>query len=74
MTVLGSNSPAMPDDEKGEGNYKAARTYQQEQHAFVAEHGDEIEGKAREAAAALDGDEADELAQAEAEGRAPAQK
>jgi hypothetical protein len=48
----------------GEGNYEAAAEFQKEQHAF-ARSGD-VKKKAREAADALDGPEAEELEKARA--------
>ncbi len=44
---------------KGEGSYEGAKKYQDAQHEF-AKKGD-VKGKAREAAEALDGPEAEEL-------------
>ena len=46
-------------DRKGEGSYEGAEQFQKEQHEF-AKSG-KVEEKAREAADALDGPEADEL-------------
>ncbi|MEH6790064.1 hypothetical protein [Parasphingorhabdus sp.] len=47
---------------EGEGSREGSRRFQDAQHEF-AEHGD-VEGKAKEAAKALDGDEAAELEKA----------
>jgi hypothetical protein len=48
----------------GEGNYEAAAEFQKEQHAFA--RSGEVKKKAREAADALDGPEAEELEKARA--------
>ncbi len=58
------------DKNQGEGNYEAAKTFDDTQAAF-AKSG-KVEAKAREAANAVDGPEADELEaarQAAAEGK-----
>ena len=47
---------------EGEGSREGSRRFQEAQHEF-AEHGD-VEGKAKDAARALDGDEATELEKA----------
>lgn len=47
---------------EGEGSREGSRRFQEAQHAF-ADNGD-VEGKAKEAADALDGDEAAELEKA----------
>jgi hypothetical protein len=52
---------------EGEGNKTAAREYNKEQHAF-AKSG-KVEGKAREAEQAMSGKEADQLREAEREGK-----
>jgi hypothetical protein len=59
------------DNEFGEGNYKAAREYDE---AVAASAKDEkrISKAARDAAKALDSNEADELRAAEAEGKSHA--
>lgn len=49
-------------DRKGEGSYDGAEKYQKAQHEF-AQKGD-VEGKAREAADALDSAEGEELEKA----------
>jgi len=49
-------------DRKGEGSYDGAEKFQKEQHAF-AESG-KVNQKAREAAEAVDGKDADELEKA----------
>jgi hypothetical protein len=58
-------------DEKGEGNYKAAREYDEAQAAFAADK-TKVEKAARDAERALDSDEAAELDAAEAEGKSHA--
>ena len=60
-------------DEKefGEGNYKASRDYDEGAHA-TAKETEKVERAARDAEQALDGDEAEELQKAEAEGRSHA--
>ncbi|MET0179365.1 MAG: hypothetical protein ABW194_02640 [Novosphingobium sp.] len=64
----------LADAEKGEGNYKASRDYNQRTEKFLADNKDKVEGLAEEAAAALDGSEGDELRRAEDEGKAPAKR
>ena len=59
------------DNEFGEGNYKATREYD-EAIAASAKDQEKIEKAARDAAKALDTDEADELRAAEAEGKSHA--
>jgi hypothetical protein len=54
--------------EFGEGNYKAAQNYREAQEAFAGDK-QTVEDKAREAADALDGEEASELEKAEAAAR-----
>lgn len=57
-------------DRKGEGSYDGTEQFQKDQHKFAQEG--PVKQKAREAAEALDGDEADELERARkasAEGR-----
>ena len=49
-------------DRKGEGSYDGAEQFQKEQHAFA--RSGKVEPKAREAAQALDGEEAEELKEA----------
>lgn len=51
---------------QGEGDYVSARKYQKEESAF-ASRTDEVARKAREAEAALDGPEGEELERARAE-------
>jgi prefoldin subunit 5 len=63
--------PMGQDNEHGEGNYKASRDYDEAAHR-TAQDKDKVEKAARDAEQALDGDEAEELAQAEAEGRSHA--
>jgi len=57
--------------EYGEGNYKASREYDEAAHA-TARDTEKVEKAAREAEEAIEGEEADELARAEAEGRSHA--
>jgi len=64
------NLPA--DGEKGEGNYKATRDYNERTERFLDENGDKVADLARDAAADLDGEEGDELRQAEEEGKSHA--
>lgn len=64
MTVPGEN-------EKGEGNYKAAREFDEAEAAFVKDKA-KVEKAARDAERALDGDEADALRAAEEEGKSHA--
>ena len=49
---------------QGEGNYDAARKFDADQEAFAADP-EKVKRKAREAAEALDGEEGDELRDAE---------
>jgi hypothetical protein len=62
---------AEDDKEYGEGNYKAAREYDDAAHATASDQ-DKVERAARDAEQALDGDEAEELKRAEEEGRSHA--
>jgi hypothetical protein len=57
----------------GEGNYKAARQYDEQASEF-AKDSDRVEKAAKDAEDALDGDEAGELERAEAEGRSHAKR
>ncbi|MBY8821716.1 hypothetical protein [Sphingomonas colocasiae] len=61
----------MTDKVHGEGNYKAARDYDEATSAFAKDK-DRVEKAAEEAEDALDGDEAGALERAEAEGRSHA--
>ncbi|MBW8783410.1 MAG: hypothetical protein JF593_02030 [Novosphingobium sp.] len=74
MTTERSSTDAMPESEKGEGNYKAAKDYDKRSEAFIAKEGDKIEELAEDAVKALDGDEGAELQRAEDEGRSHAKK
>lgn len=56
---------------EGEGNKTAAREYNQSQEAFVKSG--KVDEKAREAAQAIDSDEASELDRAAREGRSHAE-
>ena len=49
-------------DRKGEGSYDGAEQYQKDQHRFAKDG--PVKDKARKAAEALDGDEAEELERA----------
>ena len=58
-----TDKPQNPgEDIQGEGNYDAARKFDAEERAFVKKGG--IEQKAKEAEAALDGPEGEELERA----------
>jgi len=57
---------------EGEGSYTAARNYDEEQREFVAENKGKIGKMAKDAEAALEGPEGDDLRDAEAEGRSHA--
>ena len=64
------SNPANPDGVQGEGDYKSARRFDDEERAFVKSG--KVEQKAREAEQALDGPEGAELEaarKASAEGR-----
>jgi len=61
------------DPDWGEGNYKAARDYD-EAVAKTAKDKDKVEKAARDAEDALDSEEAAELEKAEAEGRSHAKQ
>lgn len=61
------------DKEFGEGNYKASKEYD-DAAAATAKDVAKVEKAARDAQQALDGDEADELEKAEAEGRSHAKE
>lgn len=64
----------MTDDKvHGEGNYKAARDYDEAATAFARDK-DRVEKAAEQAEDALDGDEAGEFERAEAEGRSHAKR
>ena len=54
------------DDVQGEGDYRAARGFQEEESAFAADD-TKVNAKAREAADALDGAEGQELEKARAD-------
>lgn len=64
----------MPESERGEGNYKASKDYDERSEKFVEKNRDKLSEMAREAADALDGSEGDELREAEQEGRDQARK
>jgi hypothetical protein len=50
---------------EGEGSYTAARDYQKSVSGFMEDHRDDIEGLAKDAERALQGDERDALLEAE---------
>jgi hypothetical protein len=52
-----------PDGVQGEGDYRAARKFQQEEHTFAMDD-ERVDEAAREAADALDGPEGEELERA----------
>lgn len=56
----------MKDENKGEGNYKAAKEYQKGQHEFAKDDA-KVDAKAKEAAEALKGEEGEELEKARKE-------
>ncbi|MFC4294222.1 hypothetical protein ACFO0A_04025 [Novosphingobium tardum] len=58
--------------EKGEGNYKATRDYNERTEKFLDEKGNKVEQLAKDAARAIDSDEGAELDRAEAEGKSHA--
>ena len=68
MKDVDKKAPANGQANEGEGNRTAARNYDREAEAF-AKSG-KVEQKAREAASALDGPEANDLAKAELAGLA----
>jgi hypothetical protein len=59
-------------DLQGEGNYDAARRYDEKLGKFVTEKKSEIPGLAKDAERALDGPEGDALRKAEEAGKAKA--
>lgn len=58
----------MPESERGEGNYKASKDYDERSEKFVEKNRDKLAEMAREAADSLEGDEGEELREAEREG------
>ena len=64
----------MPESERGEGNYKASKDYDERSEKFVEKNRDKIDEMARDAADALDGEEGEELREAEQEGLDHARK
>jgi hypothetical protein len=64
----------MPVAERGEGNYKATKDYDERSEKFVENNRGQMDDMAREAAASLDGEEGEELREAEREGRSHARK
>lgn len=73
MTDPTTNDP-LAGAEKGEGNYKASKDYNERTERFLDENGDKVEDLAEDAASALDGPEGEELREAEEAGKAPAKK
>lgn len=61
------NAMNIKDGDKGEGNYRASREYNESAHA-TAQDQEKVKRAAEDAERALDGDEAAELERAEAEG------
>ena len=59
-----------PDTNEGEGSRTAAKDYNERTEQFMKN--DDVEARAREAAAALDSEEGEELRKAEDQGRAHA--
>lgn len=58
--------------EKGEGNYKATKDYNDRTEAFLDKNEGKVEELAEDAAEALDGAEGDELRRAEEEAKSHA--
>lgn len=58
--------------EKGEGNYKATKDYNDRTEAFLDKNEGKVESLAEDAAEALDGAEGDELRRAEEEAKSHA--
>lgn len=58
--------------EKGEGNYKATRDYNERTERFLDEKGDQVEELAEDAAEALDSEEGSDLRDAEEAAKARA--
>lgn len=58
--------------EKGEGNYKATKDYNDRTEAFLDKNEGKVEELAEDAAEALDGPEGDELRRAEEEAKSHA--
>ena len=61
-----------PDDVQGEGDYRSARRYKNDIDAFMAEKGKDIPDMAKKAEEAIEGDEGQELSEAERKGRSKA--
>jgi len=66
----GKEGAASADANQGEGNYEAAREYQDARASFAGDK-DRVEQAAHEAASALDGPEAEELERARRESADP---
>jgi hypothetical protein len=62
----------LADAEKGEGNYKATKDYNERTERFLKKEGDRVEDLAEDAAEALESAEGDELRRAEKEGKSHA--
>lgn len=62
----------LADAEKGEGNYKATKDYNERTERFLKKEGDRVDEHAEDAAEALDSDEGAELRRAEEEGKSHA--
>jgi hypothetical protein len=62
------SSPELYGENQGEGDRRSARTYNDHLRAFIED--DRVDDAARDAADALDGPEAEDLREAEAEGKA----
>jgi hypothetical protein len=72
MTSKSQNDNGSKDNElQGEGNYEAARHYNEKTTAFASDQ-EKVDEAAEEAKAAIEGEEASELAAAEKKGKAPA--
>jgi hypothetical protein len=69
---MAGDNPANGD--KGEGNYKASRDYNERIEKFLDAHKGEVENLAEQAAAELEGSKGDELRRAEDEGKSHAKK
>lgn len=64
----------MPESERGEGNYKASKDYDERSEKFVEKNRGKMDELARDAAKSVDGKEGDELRRAEKEGLSHARK
>lgn len=66
------SNDVLADAEKGEGNYKATKDYNDRTEAFLDKNEGKVEELAEDAAEALDGAEGDELRRAEEEAKSHA--